>query len=109
MGKTEYDFDFDIDELLSQYSRGSDAPPPAIIEPKAVFIEDIPPKNTSKGFANNITFDNKFRGYDRDQVDDYIDKLTEDYNAICERCTSLEQENEGLRSALARLESGVIS
>ena len=54
-------------------------------------------------FVNDIVFDVKFRGFDRDQVCDYIDKLTVDYNRICKRCAALETENIGLRTALATL------
>ena len=54
-------------------------------------------------FTNDIEFDIKFRGYDRGQVDHYLDAITEDYNAICAKCDALEQENEGLRRALANL------
>ncbi|HCC35138.1 MAG TPA: hypothetical protein DEQ02_05690 [Ruminococcaceae bacterium] len=55
----------------------------------------------STAFFNDIEFDIRFRGYDRMQVDDYIDKLSEDYNKICGICASLEEENRGLRVALA--------
>jgi len=54
-------------------------------------------------FDNNITFDVRFRGYDRGQIDDYILALTADYNAICARCDDLERENIGLRNALSGL------
>jgi hypothetical protein len=56
--------------------------------------------------ANNIEFDVKFHGFDREQVTDYIDALTADYNAICKKCAALETENEGLRKALATLDRG---
>ena len=42
---------------------------------------------------NDISFDVRFRGYDREQVWDYIDELTADYNKICTRCAKLEKEN----------------
>ena len=54
-------------------------------------------------FENDITFDVKLRGYHRQQVDEYIEALTVDYNSICDKCDNLEKENEGLRRALARL------
>jgi len=57
----------------------------------------------TRAFENDITFDVKFRGYHRQQVEDYIDALTVDYNSICEKCDDLERENDGLRRALARL------
>ena len=55
----------------------------------------------STAFFNDIEFDLRFRGYDRMQVDDYIDKLSEDYNRICAICAYLQEENRGLRVALA--------
>lgn len=54
--------------------------------------------------ANNIEFGLQFRGYSREQVDDYIGAISEDYNAICETCEELQAENKGLRRALAKLE-----
>jgi len=62
------------------------------------------PAESAFDVANDIEFDRAFRGYDRTQVDDYIDKLTLDYNAICQQCHELEQENKGLRRVLAALE-----
>ncbi|MCL2512574.1 MAG: DivIVA domain-containing protein [Oscillospiraceae bacterium] len=50
---------------------------------------------------NNIAFDIKLRGYDRRQVDHYLDEISREYNAICEQKAALEEENEGLRQALA--------
>lgn len=40
---------------------------------------------------NDIEFDVRFRGYDRKQVQEYIDALTDDYNKICARCEELEE------------------
>ena len=54
-------------------------------------------------FTNDIVFDTRFRGYDRAQVDHYLDKITEDYNAICKQCAALEVENKGLRQALSAI------
>ena len=61
------------------------------------------PEENAFDIANDIEFDVKFRGYDRLQVDDYIDKLTLDYNAVCEKNASLVTENEGLRLTLSEL------
>lgn len=54
-------------------------------------------------FTNDIVFDVKLHGYNREQVDDYIDKLTIDYNAICKKCDALEKENSGLRKILTTI------
>ena len=54
-------------------------------------------------FTNDIEFDTSFRGYNRDQVNDYLDKLTIDYNAICEKCATLEDVNDRLHTALSEL------
>lgn|GEM_PF-5372663 len=59
--------------------------------------------NEAPGPENDITFDQKFRGYDRDQVEDYLEKLTKDYNALCATNATLRWENEGLRNVLAQL------
>lgn len=68
---------------------------------------DLAPKLTDSpeesAFVNDIEFDAAFRGYDRAQVDDYIEKLTVDYNAICKKCAALDDENRWLRRALAEL------
>lgn len=77
-----------------------------------VQIEEAQPENnpqppqseTGSPFFNDIEFDLQFRGYNRAQVDDYIDALTADYNAICRTCEELTAENKGLRRALAKLE-----
>jgi DivIVA domain-containing protein len=94
-----------------QPDRISPAPPnPLVINPReqaipvkfqAVSGEQAGQPDTD--FTNNIEFDTRFKGYDRAQVDDYIDKITLDYNAICKKCAALEEENEGLRQALAGL------
>jgi len=68
-------------------------PNPQVIDPTAI-----------PAFENDITFDRKLRGYDRRQVDDYIESLTVDYNDICAKCDELEKENQGLRRALAKLD-----
>ena len=57
---------------------------------------------------NDIEFDRKFRGYNTQQVDDYIQAFTQDYNSICRKCAALEWENEGLRWALASLQTSEI-
>ena len=54
-------------------------------------------------FSNDIEFDTSFRGYNRDQVNDYLDKLTIDYNAICEKCATLEDINDRLHTTLSEL------
>ena len=76
------------------------------------YVDDISTEpNAEDGltaFTNNIEFDTKFRGYDKLQVDDYIDKISIDYNAICAKCAQLEQENEAFRKAIIRLESGAV-
>ncbi|MCL2694850.1 MAG: DivIVA domain-containing protein [Clostridiales bacterium] len=54
-------------------------------------------------FANDIEFDVAFRGYNRKQVDNYIEQLTAEYNDICVKCAALEDENSGLRLALSEL------
>ena len=64
----------------------------------ATVATDVP------AFYNDIEFDTKFRGYDRDQVDDYIAKLTVDYNAICEKNAALVRENEGLRRVFTAIQ-----
>ena len=51
-------------------------------------------------FRNDIEFTVRSRGYDRLEVDDYLEKLTHSYNAICEKCSALETENEWLRNAV---------
>jgi hypothetical protein len=67
-------------------------------------IETEEADNVESEFTNDIEFDVKRKGYDRFQVDHYIDSLTEEYNAICRQCAGLEYENEGLRQALAALQ-----
>ena len=55
----------------------------------------------SCSFSNNIEFDLKFRGYDKRQVDHYLDELSLDYNALCKDYAALQEENEGLRRTLS--------
>jgi len=57
-------------------------------------------KDDAESFTNDIEFDIRFRGYDRKQVDHYIDQFTEEYNAICKQKAGLEKENEELRKLL---------
>jgi len=86
-------------------------------EPDSAETETVPGRNTPDNEAsetievvetlenaeNDITFDIKFRGYDRHQVDDYIEKLTIDYNNICRNCSKLEKDNRVLLMAVTRL------
>ena len=55
------------------------------------------PHGIAQNAANNITFDIGFRGYDREQVDNYIEALTAEYNKICIRVGELEKQNENIR------------
>ena len=54
-------------------------------------------------FRNNIAFDISFRGYDRRQVEDYINAVTKDYNEICEKNAELIKRNKSLNGALSVL------
>ena len=83
----------------------SPAASPAMPFEQAEEIQITPFEQSEKveNFTNDIEFDIRFRGYDRGQVDHYLDKLTEDYNAICKKCASLEDENDGLRQTLASI------
>ena len=116
--QSDEEFDDFMKELRIHYPKDKEEPQPETItetDPKHEFKPNMAqrykteisvtpePAPDDSAFFNNIEFDTKFRGYNRDQVDDYINKLTVDYNAICERCDALEQENEGLRRALAEL------
>ncbi len=60
-------------------------------------------KSAGSAFENNIEFDTRFRGFDREQVADYIHALTVDYNRICKENDRLMQENIGLCKALVKL------
>jgi len=53
--------------------------------------------------VNDIEFDLQLRGYKKEQVDDYVEALAKDYNAICERIAEVELENKGLRRILTAL------
>jgi len=64
---------------------------------------DADAMEASSAFKNDITFDVKFRGYDKTQVEDYLAALTVDYNDICAQCDVLEHENAGLRALLSRV------
>jgi DivIVA domain-containing protein len=95
-----------MDSLLKGLDEGNidmliDGAPEAEGETEALACDNPAVEAGDAGVANSITFDRKFRGYDRGQVDDYIARLTEDYHAICRWLAALEQENYGLRRALA--------
>ena len=94
--------------LADQPSDGFSEPAvPGFKVPERFLTEFLPEPEEQTGrdnsFTNDIQFDTKFRGYDRLQVDHYIDAITGDYNAICEKCAALEEENESLRRAIAQL------
>ena len=61
----------------------------------------FPDSLEQSAFTNDIEFDRSFRGYNRDQVHDYLDKLTIDYNTICEKCATLEEVNDKLHATLS--------
>jgi len=83
-----------------------DIPPIAVekvpvVEPERVIPEPVMPEN-------NIDFDISFRGYNRRQVERYIDALTIDYNKICARCQELEKQNEFLREGTDVVGSAIL-
>ena len=97
------ELDIDEDELLAEFRQDKANPPSTDIS-----LPDTRPESDAEPvdpniFNNDIEFDISFHGYDRVQVEDYLIALTKDYNAICQKCDALEQENEGLRRALSKL------
>ena len=51
----------------------------------------------------DIDFDISFRGYNRQQVESYIDELIKDYNRIRARCHELELKNDQLHESLFKI------
>ncbi|MDR1805759.1 MAG: DivIVA domain-containing protein [Clostridium sp.] len=94
--------------ILEHYSLPPEPPSPAAEEIQEIpYVEEpLPEAPTDKAaqpggsFDNDIMFDLRLRGYDRRQVDEYLDAITEDYNKICARCAELSEEN-------ARLQNGI--
>ena len=60
-------------------------------------LDDGALEEVSDSPENDIGFDISFRGYNRQQVETYVDALTKDYNKICARCRELEEKNKMLR------------
>ena len=69
--------------------------------------DDTTPSGTEYP-VNDIDFRTRFRGYDRGQVADYVNALTEDYNKICARCEELEKENEQLRAGTDAIGTAIL-
>ncbi len=68
--------------------------------------EPGPPVSPASAFENDIEFGLQFRGYNRAEVDSYLEAITEDYNRMCEKADALVTENEALRRAIIRLMRG---
>ena len=79
---------------------------PASEETPAGIPEETPSQPADP--ENDIVFDVRFRGYDRQQVEKYIDALTRDYNRICARCRDLEERNEVLREGTHTIGSAIL-
>jgi DivIVA domain-containing protein len=103
--------EWNLDDLLQEIraklpadnSPAVSLPSPDGNSPAEAFVEYVTAAPAAFEQINDITFDVKFRGFDRRQVTDYIEALAKDYNSICTKNAALQEENEGLRRALAAL------
>lgn len=53
----------------------------------------------------HVKFDHSFRGYNQNQVDEFLDKLSADYEELAREAAVLKKENEALKEQMQEVHS----